>query len=524
MAALQPPSTPGWPTVFAEGLQGQQDIFFVAVELAPTAMLITDPNLPDHPIVFANAAALAMSGYTREELTGRNCRLLQGPETDPGSVAELREAIARKTGATVEILNYRKDGSAFWNAVSVAPVFAADGRLLYFFGSLQDVSRRRDAEEGLLQAQKAEAAAQLTGGLAHDFTNLLTVTLAGIEAALAEGGNERQKAQLGRALEATRRAEGLAQQLLALVRRQHLRPRPTNLSLMVESRRDLLQHTMGPDISIETRLSPKLRTAAIDPVQLQAALLNVLQNAREAMPEGGKLTIETRNEEIGRSQAVDFSGPAGGSYVVLAIRDTGAGMPPEVLSRATEPFFSTKESEGSGLSAVYGFMRQSRGQLLIESEPGRGTLVQMLFPVSDGGHRTAAMRADREVRGGSETILVVEDNPEVMEVALSVLGEFGYRLLSAETGRDALAMLEAGEPIDMLFTDIVMPGGVNGVMLANEARKRVPGLKVLLTSGWADKALEQESDRGGYELIGKPYRPLDLARRIRMILDRPGGS
>lgn len=513
------------PTVGAEGFSGGDDIFFAAVGLTRMPMIVTDPNKPDNPIVFANAAFLDLTGYAEAEILGRNCRFLQGPETDRAAVESVRHAIEKRTDVAVEILNYRKDGSAFWNALFVSPVFAPDGRLLYFFASQLDVSRRHDAEESLRQSQKMEAVGQLTGGLAHDFNNMLTVIMANLDGALAQAVDGRQQRRLQNALEASQRAARLTSQLLAFARKQRLDGRPTNLNALIGALKEITERTLGSQIEITLDLDREIRMAKVDAVQAEVAILNILLNARDAMPNGGQLTVRTENRSVHDGAAAE-DGISPGEYVVLSVTDTGGGMPPEVLAHVMEPFFTTKDvgkGTGMGLAQVYGFMRQSGGQVLIRSEVGEGTTVSLWFPVSREAVTDTPTRPMAESRGGQETILLVEDNPDVMVTAEGILRDYGYSVLKATDGRAAMNILGDGHAIDLLFTDIVMPGGINGVMLAHEAKRLRPGLKVLLTTGWADRALDDEHDRAGFDLIGKPYRRADLGRKVRQVLDGATG-
>src|SRR4051794_13572437 len=281
----------------------KSDIFFAAVETTRMPMIVTDPRQPDNPIIFANRAFLAMSGYTPEELIGRNCRFLQGPETDRESIAQVRSAIAEKREFATEILNYRKNGSTFWNALFVSPVYNADGELVYYFGSQLDVSRRRDAEDALGQAQKMEALGQLTGGIAHDFNNLLQVIVGYVD--ILAAGLEKpdaDRARLGRAAENIRqaadRATTLTQQLLAFARKQRLDGRAVNLNTLVEGMGEMVTRSVGEAVKIELDLAKDLWNCRVDPTQAEVAILNVLINARDAMPDGGTVRITTENSEV----------------------------------------------------------------------------------------------------------------------------------------------------------------------------------------------------------------------------------
>jgi len=509
------------------------DIFFAAVETTRMPMIVTDPHQPDNPIIFVNRAFERMTGYTRGELIGTNCRFLQGPETDRSTVDDVRSAIAEHREFAAEILNYRKDGSSFWNALFVSPVFNRSGDLVYFFGSQLDVSRRRDAEESLHQAQKMESLGQLTGGIAHDFNNLLQVISGYNEVMLALIDHpDIDVGRLRRAGEAVRdasdRAAKLTHQLLAFSRKQRLEGRLLNLNGLVQSMSDMAERTLGDHVTLRQHLTPDLWNTRIDPTQAEVALLNVLLNARDAMPAGGTVTVKTENLLIEDEDTALFKTVGPGAYVVISVTDTGAGMPPEILSRVMEPFFTTKgegRGTGLGLAMVYGFAKQSGGSVKIYSEVGHGTTVRMLFPASDQKieeERKASQRAAD--RHGTETVLVVDDRPDVAATAGIILEDFGYTVIVADGPRPALDILDGEGRIDLLFTDLIMPGGMNGVMLARAARVRQPKIKVLLTTGYAEASLER-TDAGGteFEIINKPYKRLELARRVRRVLDGPTG-
>jgi len=512
------------------------DIFFAAVSTTRMPMIVTDPHLPDNPIIFANPAFITMTGYAEDELLGRNCRFLQGPDTDADTVGDVRNAIAARREIAVEILNYKKSGASFWNALFISPVHDADGNLVYFFASQLDVSRRRDAEDGLRQAQKMEAVGQLTGGIAHDFNNLLTV-ITGFTDMLTHQLDKPDRFDFAKAkrsaeavLKAAERGASLTQQLLAFSRKQKLQGRVVNVNDLVRDLHPLIERTVGGQVQIEMRLGETPCNARIDPVQAELALINVLINARDALldtaPSTGRIVIETGMVTI-ESGDETFGDAAPGRYVTLAVRDTGAGMAPEILARITEPFFTTKEQgkgTGLGLSMVFGFVKQSGGVLRITSEEGDGTVVTMHFPCEDAPVETT--RAPRTVtaRSGRETILIVEDQSDVGDYAQAVLEEFGYRTLRAASGPEALELLDNEEAIDLLFTDLIMPGGMNGVVLARSAKRKRPRIKVLLTTGYAEASIERVDARGTeFDILNKPYRRSDLASKVRIVLDGPTG-
>jgi PAS domain S-box-containing protein len=496
-------------------------------------MIVTDPKQDDNPIVFANAAFLAMTGYTLDELVGTNCRFLQGPQTDRETVAAVREAVKQRREIATEILNYRKDGSTFWNALFVSPVYNLDGELVYFFGSQLDVSRRRDAEYALQQSQKMEAIGQLTGGIAHDFNNLLQVILGyldQINRVVGPSVDPRARRGLDQVEAAAQRASTLTSQLLAFSRKQHLAGRTINLNTLVENMTDLVGRTLGDTVTIVKRLDDALSMTRIDPVQAETALFNVLLNARDAMPNGGTVTISTANIDVDVTDELALSGLKPGAYVVIAVTDTGGGIAPEIIAHVMEPFFTTKEEgkgTGLGLSMVYGFAKQSGGAARISSELGKGTTVRLYFPASV----EAARSLPRPVvptasdRPGSERILIVEDRSDVAELARSILHDHGYVVEIAANAKDALDRLDKDrQRFDLLFSDLIMPGGMNGVLLAREARRRQPRLKILLTTGFAEASIER-TDAGGneFDIINKPYRRMELIQRVRRALDGPTG-
>ncbi|MEH3038945.1 MAG: histidine kinase famiy protein [Sphingomonas paucimobilis] len=511
-------------------------IFFAAVKTTRMPMIVTDPNLPDNPIIFANPAFLSMTGYGADEVLGRNCRFLQGAETDPDTVAEIGGAIREQRETSVELINYKKNGSAFWNALFISPVLDGDGRLRYYFASQLDVTRRRDAEEALRQSQKMEAVGQLTGGIAHDFNNLLTVIQGFTDVLLNQLDRndavdpDRARRSLRAVMEAADRGAELTQQLLAFSRQQKLSGRVTSVDDLIRTLLPMLKRTIGDaSITIEVEPCGNHCNARIDPVQAEAAIIGIVMNARDAMPEGGTITLSAEHVTLDGSDR-RYGDKLNGKFIALSIADTGMGMSDEVRARVTEPFFTTKDQgkgTGLGLSMVYGFMKQSDGALHIESREGSGTTVSLLFPAAGAVAepiRQRRPRSDSDLRG-TETVLIVEDQRDVGDLAEAILKDFGYTTLRAGNGAEAVGLLEGDGSIDLLFTDLIMPGGMNGVMVAREGRRLRPRLKVLLTTGYAEASIERVDARGTeFDLIGKPYKRADLAMRIRQVLDGHTGS
>jgi signal transduction histidine kinase len=399
----------------------------------------------------------------------------------------------------------------------------------------EEIAERMKAEDALRQAQKMEAIGQLTGGVAHDFNNLLTVIIGGLDAIgrhLAASSEALDPARLRRnrdmALQAAQRAATLTARLLAFSRRQPLDPQPVEPDRLVRGMTDMLRSTLGETVVLETVSTPGLWTAQADPSELEHALLNLAVNARDAMPDGGKLTIETGNVFLDEEYLKSVAEPVQpGQYVMVAVSDTGHGMDPKTLEHVFEPFFTTKEpgrGTGLGLSQVYGFIRQSGGHVRIYSEVGEGTSVKLYFPrqhVDSENVQPVTQRQEKELPCGDETILVVEDDEGVRQYSTSVLRELGYRVFEAHNGPAALELLAAGSPVDLLFTDVVLPDGMHGRHLAEQARRMRPTLRVLFTSGYTRNAIVHNGRlEPGLSLLTKPFSYEQLAAKVRGVLDR----
>jgi len=528
-SAFNPLGNPGmrhWQASYIDksGLEDRGNIFFAAVEMTRMPMVVTDPRQPDNPIVFVNRAFLDLTLYEEQDVIGRNCRFLQGPQTDPSTVEEVRNAVADQRAVALDILNYKADGTPFWNALYLGPIFDHDGQLLYFFASQMDVTERRATQQSSLQAQKMEAIGQLTAGMAHDFNNLLQVINGNLELSLlALGASNSSHNANGKAADPIRRAQRaamkagkLTQQLLTFARKQRLEPRRINLNALLVEFSEMLVRTLGDKVELHLDLRPGLPYCTLDPTHLEMALLNVVINARDAMPGGGRVKVGTSL--------------ARGNEVVICIVDEGEGMTPEVMQRATEPFFTTKgPGTGLGLAMVHGFVQQSRGRLELDSTPGKGTTVRMIFPATDAASGTAneetadADAPEQERDAGKPRILVVEDNEDVRELAESMLDSAGYAVVSAPSGEQALDLLEEQADIDLVFTDVLMPGGMNGLQLADQVRARRPGTPILITTGYMDE-LPAASRAQSLDILTKPYRQEDLLSRVRAILPARAGG
>ena len=388
-----------------------------------------------------------------------------------------------------------------------------------------EADRRELAEQALRQSQKMEAVGQLTGGVAHDFNNLLTIIIGNIGIAKRGVVEARAERALDNALVGAERAAQLTQRLLAFSRRQPLNPRVLDVNKLILSISDLLTRTLGENIKLETISGAGLWKVEADASEMESTLLNLALNARDAMPEGGKLTIETSNAYLDDEYCRQQEDLTPGQYILIAISDSGSGMSAETIDRAFEPFFTTKEAgkgTGLGLSQVYGFMKQSNGHVKIYSEPGEGTTIKLYLPRREGDE--AAVSGDDQAgsdRGREETILIVEDDDGVRQYASEILRDLNYQVIEAKDSASALRLLEANKKFDLLLTDVVLPGK-NGRELATEIERRRPGTKILFMTGYSRNAIVHHGRLDpGTELIQKPLIERDLARKIRQVLDNP---
>lgn len=508
------------------GLDDRGDVFFAAIEMTRMPMILTDPAQQDNPIVFGNKAFLDLTGYEESEILGRNCRFLQGAQTDRAAVDELRDAIAQRESIAVEILNYKRDGTPFWNAVFIGPVYDTSGNLLYFFASQLDVTRRKESEQAYQQSQKMESIGQLTAGLAHDFNNLLQVVTGNLELLSGRVADEKAQAYLARAQGAAERGAKLTGQLLAFARKTRLDPRAIDVNACIVGFADMLESSLGRSVELHLSLRHGLPKAVLDAEQFEMAILNIALNARDAMPSGGLLTICTLKLHLnGDAEARQLKS---GDYVVIELRDEGEGMPEHVAARAAEPFFTTKptgKGTGLGLAMASGFVQQSRGRLEIDSAPGKGTTIRMLFPVAGADAlpsvHTAGHPVGQSAKVDGAHILLVEDSPDVLALAQEHLVEAGYRVTAVENGDLALAEWErirATDPIDLLFTDLVMPGTLNGIALAEAITAQDRDMPVLMTTGYNEELVAEGPLRRGLDVLGKPWRKAELLDRVAQAL------
>jgi PAS domain S-box-containing protein len=482
-----------------------------------------------------NSGAERIKGYTTREIVGQHFSIFYPPEDrDRGLPSQGLEIAAREGRYEAEAWRVRKDGRRFWASVIIHPVTDHAGRLVGFAKVTRDITARRQHEEelhrveaALAQSQKMEAVGQLTGGVAHDFNNLLTLVLGNLE--LLEKDGESAQEGWPRTLRAARRAAergaALTQRLLAFSRRQALRPHDTDINRLVSGMSELLRSTLGERIAIETVLAGGLWRTFVDSNQLESAVLNLAVNARDAMPDGGKLTIETGNTHLDEEYAAAHSEVTPGQYVLLAVSDSGTGMSDETIARAFEPFFTTKpegEGTGLGLSQIYGFVKQSNGHVKIYSELGHGTTLKIYLPRYVGSEEPAVSApAEAQVALGDATVLVVEDDGDLREYIVSILTRLGYRALGAGEASAALTIIESHPEVGLILTDVGLPG-LNGRRLADEAQRRLPGVKILFTSGYARNAIVHHGVLDhGVELLSKPFTMDGLARKLHQVLQSP---
>ncbi len=504
-------------------LQASEQRFRLLVQgVTDYAIFMLDP---EGVVANWNLGASRIKGYAAEEIIGRHFSQFYTAVDRHAGVPHRALETARRTGKyEAEGWRVRKDGTVFWANAVIDAIHDGAGRLIGFAKITRDLTERRATEEQLRQAQKMEAVGQLTGGVAHDFNNLLTAIIGNLEmlgTILPEDSSASRYASA--ALRAAGRGARLTEQLLAFSRRQEIRSQIVNVNDILRETMILCQRTLGEGIEIKQRLQPEIWTCDIDAAQLEAAILNLAANARDAMNRVGRLVIASKNVTLGEGGE---TGLAAGDFVVVSVSDTGCGMSSDEAARAFEPFFTTKEvgkGTGLGLSQVYGFAQQAGGAARIDSKKGVGTTVDIYLPRKDGPLAMQEVAADRLAGGASGyTILVVEDDADIREMITTMLSDLGYRILVAETGPEALAILRHERSVDLLFTDVIMPAGMSGTDLARTASRLRPDLKILLTSGYAGIEPEAIAARADLPFIAKPYRALALGRKLKEILAARG--
>jgi PAS domain S-box-containing protein len=482
-----------------------------------------------------NPGAERTKGYQASEIIGQHFSRFYTPEDLKAGIPKKALKQAREEGRfTAEGWRVRKDGSRFWAMVVIDPIIE-NGEVIGFAKVTRDLTERREAQlelersqQALFQSQKMEAVGQLTGGLAHDFNNLLTGITGSLDLMknrLAQGRINDLERYITAAQGAASRAATLTHRLLAFARRQTLEPKPVNANKLISGMEELVRRTVGPEVQIETVLAAGLWTCFCDPNQLENAILNLCINGRDAMPGGGRVTIETANTWLDETTGAERE-MAPGQYVAICVTDTGQGMTPEVISRAFDPFFTTKpagKGTGLGLSMIYGFARQSNGQVRIYSEVGEGTTVKIYLPRHRG---KAAGEEDQEAKvqlpraEAGETVLIVDDEPTVRMLIGDTLNELGYTGIEAADATSGLKVLQSDAKIDLLITDVGLPGGMNGKEMAEQAREKRPDLKVLFITGYAQNAaISNGRLEPGMHVLSKPFPMEKLASRIRQIIE-----
>ncbi|CAB3783589.1 hybrid sensor histidine kinase/response regulator [Pararobbsia alpina] len=486
---------------------------------------------PTGEITNWNSGAERIKGYSHEEVVGTHFSRFYTEGDRARNMPAQTLAIAAKEGRfEQEGWRVRKDGTLFWAHVVVDAIYDDAGKHVGFAKVTRDITERKQAAEALeranaalFQSQKMEALGKLTGGVAHDFNNLLQVIGGNLQLLAQDvAGMVKPERRVRNALAGVARGAKLAAQLLAFGRRQPLEPKVVNLGHFLRGLDDMLRRALGDGIEIETVVSGDLWNTLVDPFQVEHAILNLAINARDAMDGRGHLTIETGNASLDDAYVARNPEASVGQFVMIAVTDTGSGIPADVLTHVLEPFFTTKaegQGTGLGLSMVYGFVRQSGGHLQIYSEVGHGTTVRLYLPRVMQEEDLVGEMHSGPITGGTETVLVAEDDEEVRKTVIELLLDLGYRVLKAKDATAALAIIESGAPIDLLFTDVVMPGPLRSPDLARKARERLPHLAVLFTSGYTENAVVHAGRLDdGVELLSKPYTREALARKIRHVL------
>jgi PAS domain S-box-containing protein len=501
-------------------------ILHAIMEAAVDAMVVSDQA---GRIIRVNAAAARMFQFDVSEMVGQSVNMLM-----PEALAVLHDGFMShhiKTGEKRiidigrDVEGQRKDGSVFPLHLSVGHS-QVDGKRI-FIGILHDLTHRKATEDALARSQRLDAIGKMTGGIAHDFNNLLTVIVGNLELLEMRGADDRQMPLIRDALESAEMGADLTTRLMVFARRSNLKPVKSDLREVCANTLNLLKRTIGAMYHIKTDFAANIDCVMIDPVQLQSALMNLALNARDAMGAGGELLVSIANVTIDDSYMAQETDIEPGDYVRLSVSDDGAGMSLEAQRRAFEPFFTTKAESGGtglGLAMVYGFVRQSGGHVTLYSELGLGTSFGLYFPAerhedAQDARSPAVGKKRAPPRGNGETILIVEDNPRVRKLSIERIRDLGFATLEAESGDKAYEMLKAGAQVDLVFSDLVMPGALNGYGLAGKISAEYPALKVLLTSGYASDVITGTMAHSmPYDILHKPYRQAELAQRLQALL------
>lgn len=535
------------------------------LSIAADAIIAIDAQ---HRITMFNEGAERIFGYEKSEIMGRPLDTLiperyRRTHGHHISTLEMGQRASRLMGERQEIYGLRKDGTEFPAEASIAMVARKDAEGKSFLAVLRDITerkraeailenhardleqrvkertaaleaeivRREEAQAQLVQSQRMEAFGQLTGGVAHDFNNLLTIISGNLELLAPELESERARTHLKRAVDAGEMASRLTSRLLTFARRRRLEPRILDLNELILGMAEILQRTIGSHISLSTIMGPELWLTRADPSEVENAILNLVINARDAMPSGGRILIETRGVRFAEGDELAVPGMRKGEFVVVSVTDTGSGMPADVAARAFEPFFTTKPTgrgTGLGLSTIYGFAQQSGGHVTLYSEVGRGTTVSLYLPRSGdaNGEEALGVPSEQEIHlaENSETVLVVEDNPDVREVTLQRIEALGYVVLEAASGPEAIEVLNRSADVQLVFSDVLMPGGMSGYDLAAWVRENRPELPVVLTSGFSASSGLIELPQAAHSILHKPYNRFVLSKVLRNALSKPADA
>jgi two-component system, cell cycle sensor histidine kinase and response regulator CckA len=494
---------------------------YSAVKQSPASVIITD-NLGT--IDFVNPKFTEMTGYTAEEVQGRNLQFLNSDDMPPENFNILLQEIAEDNQWNGEFRARRKNGKHYWESAMISPIKDLDGTITHYLKVSEDITQRKALENQLLQAQKMDSLGRLAGGIAHDFNNLLTSIIGYTELIKLKRSEDKQIQKfIDQVLRASTSAKGLIQQILAFSRKALVQPQILNLNNVIENFRKMLYRILGADIDLQFLPVKDLGNIKADPQQIEQIVLNLVVNARDAMPNGGKVVIETHNTELDTTYSTWNPGVKAGNYVLLSVTDTGCGMDKETTFHIFEPFFTTKEKgvgTGLGLSTVYGIVQQSGGHLNVYSEVGIGTSFKIYFPREYKEEEIQEAAINTDYLGGDETIMVVEDEENVLSLTVNILEEWGYKVYSAGNATQAVELWKNHQnEIDLLLTDIVMPGK-SGLELAKILVKTKPHLMVVFMTGYSESIFASSNPIGtNFHCIQKPFMSKDLAITIRNVLD-----
>jgi PAS domain S-box-containing protein len=500
-----------------------RDLLDAVVENLPDMVLLKEPSGDGFRYVLVNAAGERLIGRDRSEIIGKTEADLFPPE-EAALVRQANAAVV-ESGEARTFTDRKLTGPKDVRTVEtrMVPISNGSGSPTLILAIIRDVTEAKAREDQIRQLQRMDAIGRLTGGVAHDFNNLLAIVHGNSEllrGRLPDGSDEAEMAD--DVIEAAGRGAELVRRLLAFARMQHLEPEAIDLNARLPNILGLLQRSLGERVNISVKAAKDLWPASVDPTQVDDAIVNLAINARDAMPDGGTLTIESENVTLDDDYAAHHVEVTSGDYVMLAVSDTGTGMSQEVIARAFEPFFTTKvegQGTGLGLSQVFGWVKQSGGHIKIYSELGHGTTIKLYLPRAEASESDKGPRVEVATPRGDETIMVVEDNPNVRKTVIRQLHDLGYRTIEAESGAAALDLVMEGASFDLLLTDVIMPGGMTGYQLADVLRKTRPQLKVLFTSGYTELASSGETTALKDPLLSKPYRKQDLGRAVRAVLD-----